>query len=286
MLPGDVATSILGQWATPHSLDVLRQQLGLYRPAYVRYAEWIGHFVVGNWGVSLTMNEEVRPLVLHRLSNSFVLAAIAFGFIVPLSVGMGVVAGLKRGRWPDTVISVVGLAGLALPEFVLGVLLMMLFSLWLKVLPPSSSIPPDSSPLGNMKALVLPTLALSLVIFGYLSRMTRISLVGVMGSDFVRTAVLKGLPSGVVVVKHALRNALLPSITVTASLVGWLLGGLVVVESLFSYPGLGSLLMEAALHKDIPVLEAVGMVIALVYACSNLVADLLYAFVNPQIRYD
>jgi peptide/nickel transport system permease protein len=179
----------------------------------------------------------------------------------------------------------VGISGLAIPEFVSGVLLILLFSLTLHVAPASAQIPTGQSPLSVLPALILPALTLALTLFAYISRMTRASAVEVLGSDYVRAAVLKGLPMSQVVSRHVLRNALLPTITVIGAQIGWLVGGLVVVEHLFGYPGLGDLLLFAALNKDIPLLEACVMVVASVYMLANLGTELLFGVLNPRIRY-
>ncbi len=285
ILPGDVATAVLGRWATAESLEVLRARLGLDQPALIRYFKWLIGMARMDWGTSLSMNVPVFPLVMRRFGNSLVLASMAFILVVPVSLSMGVAAGLRKGSWFDGVVSVVGLAGLALPEFVTGVFLIIVFGLWLKVLPASSAISQDASPLRNVESLLLPSMALGFVIFGYISRMMRSSLADVMGKDYIRTAVLKGLPRSSVIFRHAVRNALLPTVTVIASLVGWMVGGLVVVESLFSYPGLGRLLLDAAMRQDLPVLQATTMVVAVTYVGANLAADVAYALLNPRIRY-
>jgi peptide/nickel transport system permease protein len=260
-------------------------KLALNRPAAVRYAEWLRYFVAGDWGQSYTMNVPVAELVFQRLRNSAMLAGLAFLIIVPFSTGMGLLAGIREGKTLDHVVSILGLSAIALPEFVSGVFLIVVFGLWLNWLPPSAAIPPSANPLQSLRVLILPCLTLMLVDFAYIARMTRAMTAEVLHSDYVRTAVLKGLPMRAVLLSHVLRNALVPVITVIASQVGWLLGGLVIVETLFAYPGLGSLSLAAALGHDLPLLEAIGMLMAIVYSTSNLVADVLYAYLNPRIRY-
>jgi len=285
LLPGDVAIFILGQQATPDLLAVLREQLGLNRPPPVRYVTWLTHFVSGDWGRSLALQVPIAELVLSRTANSLVLAGLALVLTVPVSIGLGLVAALQAGRFVDRLISVVGLSGLALPEFVSGVVLIVVFSLTLHVAPASAQIPTGASPLSVLPALVLPAVTLAVTLFAYISRMTRVSAVEVLASDYVRTAVLKGLSMPEVVVRHVLRNALLPTVTVIGAQIGWLVGGLVVVEHLFGYPGLGDLLLFAALNKDVPLLEACVMMVASVYMLSNLGAELLFGVLNPRIRY-
>jgi peptide/nickel transport system permease protein len=285
LLPGDVAIFILGQQATPETLAVLRAQLGLNEPAPERYVTWLLGFVRGDWGHSLALQVPIADLVLSRTANSFVLAGLALIITVPVSIGFGLIAALRQGRFADRAISLVGISGLAIPEFVSGVLLILLFSLTLRIAPASAQIPTGQSPLSVLPALILPALTLALTLFAYISRMTRASAVEVLGSDYVRAAVLKGLPMSQVVGRHVLRNALLPTITVIGAQIGWLVGGLVVVEHLFGYPGLGDLLLFAALNKDIPLLEACVMVVASVYMLANLGTELMFGVLNPRIRY-
>lgn len=285
LLPGDVAVFILGQQATPESLAVLRTQLGLNEPAPVRYVTWLAGFVRGDWGRSLALQVPIADLVLSRTANSLVLASLALLVTVPVSIGLGLLAALYNGQAADRIISLVGLSGLALPEFVSGVLLILLFSLTLHLAPASAPIPTGASPLSVLPALILPALTLAVTLFAYISRMTRASAIDVLASDYVRTAVLKGLPLRAVIGRHVLRNALLPTVTVIGAQIGWLVGGLVVVEHLFGYPGLGDLLLFAALNKDVPLLEACVMVVASVYMLSNLGAEVLFGVLNPRIRY-
>jgi peptide/nickel transport system permease protein len=285
LLPGDVAIFILGQQATPDLLAVVRQQLGLNEPPPVRYVTWLTHFIRGDWGRSLALQVPIAELVLSRTANSLVLAALALVLTIPVSIGLGLLAALRAGRFADRLISLVGLSGLAIPEFVSGVVLIVIFSLTLHVAPASAQIPTGASPLTVLPALVLPAITLAVTLFAYISRMTRASAVEVLASDYVRTAVLKGMPMSQVVVRHVLRNALLPTVTVIGAQIGWLVGGLVVVEHLFGYPGLGDMLLFAALNKDVPLLEACVMVVASVYMLSNLGAELLFGVLNPRIRH-
>ncbi|HZS93050.1 MAG TPA: ABC transporter permease [Chloroflexota bacterium] len=283
--PHAVAVAVLGQYYTAQDVQTTIHQLGLDRPAPLRYVQWITHFVVGDWGRSYTLNVPVAEIVFERLRNSAVLGGLAFVIIVPFSVVMGLLAGLREDRLLDRVVSIVGLSAIALPEFVSGVFLIVIFGLWLGWLPASAAIQPNANPFQSLSALIMPCLTLMLVEFAYIARMTRATTAEAMGSNYVRTAIVKGLPTHIVLRKHVLRNALLPVITVIASQIGWLLGGLVIVETLFAYPGLGNLWLGAATGHDLPLLEAISMLMAVVYTVSNLVADLLYAYLNPRIRY-
>lgn len=285
LLPGDVATSILGNQATPQDLATLREQLGLNRPVHERYLSWLGGIAHGDWGTSLALQVPVGPLLVARLERSLTLAALAFGLGVPLAILLGVVAGVARDRLPDHLISVGTLIAVSLPEFVTGSVLIVIFASWLHLLPPSSLIVPQATLFEALPSLVLPALTLTMVMLAHTARMTRASMIEVLGSNYIRTAILKGLPWRRVVFRHALKNALLPSITVIAINVGWLIGGLTVVETVFGYAGLGRLLIEAIQNRDVPLLQAVALLVAAVYALSNLIADLLYMRLNPRIRY-
>jgi peptide/nickel transport system permease protein len=283
--PHAVAVGVLGQFYTPLQVQTVIHQLGLDRPLPVRYVDWITHFVRGDWGQSYTMNVPVASIVFQRFRNSVVLGGLAFVVIMPFSVLMGLVAGVYEDSLLDRVISIVGLSAIALPEFVSGVFLIVIFGLWLGWLPPSAAIQPDANPLQSFSVLILPCMTLMLVEFAYIARMTRTTTAQVLASNYVRTAILKGLPMRTVLIEHVLRNALLPVITVIANQIGWLLGGLVIVETLFAYPGIGSLWLAAAEQHDLPLLAAISMLMATVYALANLTADLLYAYFNPRIRY-
>jgi peptide/nickel transport system permease protein len=249
----------------------------------VRYWNWASDFVRGDWGTSPVQNVEVRPYVLGRFKNSLILAAFAFVLIVPLSITFGVVAALNYGKALDRFITITGLSVIALPEFVMGVFLIVVFAVQLGWFPVISQVP-GTNPVDWFRQLLLPALPLMFVLFGYVSRMARAGTVDALQSDYARTAVLKGLPRRTVVRRHVLRNALLPTITVVAVQIGYLVGGLVVVESLFSYPGIGQLILTAATGHDLPTLEAAVLLIALVYTVANLLADVLYAVLNPRVR--
>ena len=285
LLPGDVAVMILGSEATDETLTALRTQLGLDQPATTRYVNWLLGAARGDFGESLRMRTDVGPLVLERLKNSFALAGIALVVGVPLALGLGIIAGLRKDRPADKAITITTLLGISVPEFVIGSVLIMIFaSIW-PILPATSMIDPQANPLESMKFLILPAATLVMVTLAHTARMTRSSVIRVMRTDYVRTAILKGMPRGRVIVRHVLPNALLPSITVIALNVGWMIGGLIVVETVFAYPGLGQLMIFAVTNRDVPLVQAVALLVALVYAVANLGADVLYAALNPRIRY-
>jgi peptide/nickel transport system permease protein len=284
LLPGDVARIILGREAGQAAVEALRAELGLNDPPPVQYLRWLGRFLAGDWGQSYSTNTLIQPLVLQRLGASLRLAWLTLLIAVPSAVALGVLAGLNENRWLDHVISLGSLAVVGLPEFVTGVLLIQLFAFRLRWLPANSSVREGTGFLDALPMLILPALTATLVLLAYIARLTRAGVVEELKQPYVRTAVLKGLPRAVVVVKHVLRNALLPTITVVAISFGWLIGGLIVVENVFNYPGLGRLLVFAIDRRDLPLLQAITMITVLGFALANLAADLLYAYLNPRIR--
>ncbi|UCC88983.1 MAG: ABC transporter permease [Anaerolineales bacterium] len=402
--PGDVARHILGQFATPEQVELLRDQLGLDEPIYVRYVDWLvgndwrlkgligmplkraqvseyddpGWWAVGpdgtlkqwrvkkkegmveirispdgereevlfdSWqldengeeifwgvdnanhvvlwrkasqeqkvgpasagrtmteasgddyypirkgllrgdpGISQRTNRPVGPTLLRRLRNSFTLAAIAFALIMPIALFLGILAGLREGRSTDRAVSLFSLVTTSIPEFASGVFLILVFAFWLKILPGAAIFTSDVAPWTEPKLLILPVLTLTLVEVGYVTRMTRASMIEVMNAPYIRTAHLKGLPYLRIVTRHAIRNALMAPITVIMLHVNWLVGGIVVVESVFGYPGLGMYLLDSALFKDVNAIEAGAMVMGALAVGTQLIADIIYTFLNPRIRY-
>lgn len=285
ILPGDVATMILGTSATPEDLAALRERLGLTRPAALRYLDWVSGTVRGDWGTSLLYKVPVRPLVLDRLRQSTLLAALALGVAVPLSIALGVVAAVRRGRWVDQVTGLVTLLAVSLPEFVWGTILILALAYWWPVLPPSSMIDPRASLATMAPSLVLPVLTLVLGLLAHMTRMIRASMIEALEHPFVQAARLRGLRPRVVILRHALRTALLPTVGIVAINVGYLIGGIFVVETVFAYPGLGRLFVDAVNHRDVPVIQMAALAVAVSYALANLAADLAYAYLDPRIRY-
>jgi peptide/nickel transport system permease protein len=285
ILPGDVARAILGQEATPEDLARLHAELGLDRPAPERYVTWLSGVLRGDPGKSLRLGIPAGPLIWERLQRSLVLGGLTFIVAVPLALALGVVAGLYRDRLPDYAISMSTLVAVSLPEFVTGSVLILVVAAWLGLLPPTS-MQATMLPLHQaLPYLVLPVATLTLVMLAHTARMARASMIEVMSSPYIRTAILKGLPWWRVVLRHALPNALVPAITVVAMNTGWLIGGLVVVENVCGYAGLGRLLVEAIQDHDVPVLQAIALIIAAIYGIANLCADVLYTRLNPRIRY-
>lgn len=284
LLPGDVAQVMLGQFATEQAVANLRAELGLNRPVYIQYLDWLTSFVRGDWGESMVSRQPVQPMIISRLRNSAMLGSVALLFYVPLGILLGVIAALKREKVVDQAISGITMAFVGLPEFVTGLILIAVFALSLKWLPANSSIQPDASFREALPALILPAIAVSLTSLGYVARMTRASTIDVLQADYVRAAELKGLPTGQVLIRHVLRNALLPTVTVIAIGIGYLIGGLIVVEQLFGYPGLGRLLVYGIQRRDLVLIQACSMVVVTIFCLSNLAADLLYGVLNPRIR--
>jgi peptide/nickel transport system permease protein len=284
VLPGDPGRAILGNLAAESSVRALDHQLGVDRPVTTQYWSWLAGLVRGNMGQSYQFRSAVEPFIRAALINSVKLGALAFIIVVPLGILGGVFAALHAGRGADRTISVTGLSAATVPEFVSGIVVIVIFGVWLKVLPVSASAGPGASAASQLDHLILPVIPLVLVLFGYIARMARAGTIEALDSDYVRTATLKGLSRSVVIRRHVLRNALLPTITVIATQTGYLIGGLVVVETLFNYQGIGNLIYKAAQAKDFPMLEAGVLTIGVVYMIATLIADMLYTVLNPRLR--
>ena len=284
-LPGDPARAILGRSATPASLAALRRQLHLDRPVIEQYLTWVTGLLHGNLGTSLAAQEPVTTLLSPRLVNSAVLVALAAVVSIPLSIAIGAWAAFKREKAFDTASSNLLLILAALPEFVVAVVLVILFATTVfHVLPAISTVPPGSRPWNNWTALVLPTLTLVIAVAPYVARIMRASMVEVLESDYVEMARLKGLPERTVLVRHALPNALGPVFQVIALNLAYLAGGIIVVEFVFNYTGVGSAIQEAVVNHDLPVVQALAMLIAAVYVILNLLADVATILVTPRLR--
>jgi peptide/nickel transport system permease protein len=286
VLPGDVGRAVLGPLADQHAVDLYNSAHGLDRPIYVQYLDWAGNFVRGDMGESLQYNgSSVWGLLGPGFGNSLKLAGVAFLLVVPLSIIGGAIAALTQGRLTDRVITITGLSLTAVPEFVTAIALIAIFGVGLGWLPVTAHAPSGSGPLTQLRYLLLPAGALVLVLFGYIARMARAGIIEALDADYTRTAYLKGLGLTTVVWRHVLRNALLPTIAVIATQTGYLIGGLLVIEKLFNYPGIGQRIYTAAQNKDFTVLQSGVLLIGLVYLAATLVTDALYVFLNPRIRY-
>ncbi len=283
VLPGDVGRSILGPLASPEAVATINHQLGADRPAVEQYGRWMSALLRGDMGMSYVFRSPVAPFVAAALLNSLKLAGVAFVLVVPLSIGAGVLAAMRAGRWVDRAISIAGLSLTVVPEFVSSIALILVFGVWLRWLPISAATRPGTDALEQLRHLILPALPLVLILFGYIARMARAGTLEALDSDYARTATLKGLPRALVIWRHVLPNALLPTITVVAAQVGYMIGGLVVVESLFRYQGIGSLILTSARGKDFPMLEAGILTVGAIFVATTLVADTLYTLLNPRL---
>lgn len=283
VLPGDAASAILGRSATPEQKELYRKQLGLDKPLPVQYWNWISGVAQGDLGTSVASQLPVTTFISQRAGKSLVLALAALLVLLPVSFAFGVWAGVRRDRPVDHVISVASLALIALPEFVTGTLLVAFIAVTLKLLPPTSIIESGGA-LSNPKLLVLPVLTLCVTAAPYVIRMVRAGVSEAMSADYVQMARLSGIPERRVVLRHALRNALAPTVQVLALTVQYLIGGIVIVETVFAYPGLGQGLVQAVVARDIPTVQGVAMLLAAIYIVINIAADLVVVLLIPKLR--
>lgn len=284
VLPGDVASRILGRDATAETLAQLRVELGLDRPAPVRYAAWLGGLVTGDLGQSLASSRPVSEILAPRIFNTVLLSAYAFLIYLPLTIIPALLQALNRDRATDHAFSVVTLVLLSVPDFLLATILLLTFVVMIPVLPAISLVDQTSTAWEYFRAMTLPAFTLAIVMAVYAVRMLRDNLIEVLDSDYIRMAELKGLSRRRVLLRHALPNALVPTLNVTALNLAYLVGGVVVVEKVFSYPGFGSLLVDSLQLRDLPVIEATVMIAAFVYVAANLIADVAAILLNPRLR--
>lgn len=285
LLPANVAYLILGAFATPEQVRALELKLGLTDPVWQQYLRWAGGFITGDLGVSTLMNRPVGPMLLEALQRSLMLTGLSFVLIAVIGVGLGIVAALRHGRPLDHGVSIATYLGIAVPEFFWAIVVIIVFAAWLGWLPASGYEPISAGVWEWAKHLIAPTITLVFGHLAHVSRLTRSSMIEVMQSPYITAARAKGLPEREIVLHHALRNALLPTITVLALDFGRLMGGIVVIETVFAYPGLGRLVVFSIQNRDLPTLQAAILVVAAIYALANLLADLLYARLNPKIRF-
>ena len=276
---------MLGRDASEEAVAEYNHEHGTDRPAVVQYVDWLGGIVRGDLGESLAREQPVWDILEPALVNSMKLAVLAFLLVVPFGILGGVFAGLRVGRPTDRTITVVGLSLAVVPEFVTGLVLILVFAIWLGWLPVTAQWEPGAGALTQVKHLTLPAMALVIVLFGYIARITRAGVVEALDADYTRTAYLKGLPRKTVIRRHVLRNALMPTIAVIATQVGYLVGGLVAIEYLFNYQGIGLMVLQAAQQKDFTLLTAGVLIVGTVYLVFTLVADILFALLNPRIRF-
>jgi peptide/nickel transport system permease protein len=284
ILPGNVAYAILGEFATPAAVAQLEAKLGLNDPLPVQYWRWLDAMLHGDFGMSIVMSRPAGPLIAEALGRSALLAGLAFSLIAAGGISLGLYAATHRGRASDKVLTLAQFVLIAVPEFFWAILAVLVFASWLNLLPATGYAPLDAGVADWAAHLVLPVLVLSFGLVAHVSRLTRSSMLEVLDSRFVLAARARGLPERRVLWRHALPNALLPAITVLAIDAGLLIGGIVVAETVFAYPGLGRLLVYAIERHDLPLLQVGMMVVTAIYALANFVAELLYAALNPRIR--
>jgi peptide/nickel transport system permease protein len=286
ILPGNAAVMILGEFATPTQLRELELELGLDRPWHLQYLTWIGSILSGNWGMSMRLSVPVADMIAEAFWRSAALAAAALVTVTLIAIPLGVVAALWRGTRADLGISIFAYLGTAVPEFVTATMLLVFMAApdrgWF---PAGGYVPFSESAVGFLYHMCLPAATLSVVLTAHIARQVRSEMSDVLRSDYVRAARLKGLPERTVILRHALRNALAPAVAVISLDVGYLLGGIIVVEEVFAWPGLGRLIIYALQNRDLPVIQAATLVLATVYALSNLLSDLVIAVLDPRVRY-
>ena len=285
MLPGDTAQAILGQSATPVALANLREALGLNEPALTRYFKWLGHALQGDLGVALTNGQDIAKSIGQRFGNTLFLASCAGAIAVPLAIMLGLIAARYNGRWPDKLISGVTLATISLPEFVAAYFVIFLLTQVIPVFQPVSMVFPGMTFWQKLNAVALPVIVLVMVVLAHMMRMTRAAILNVMQSAYVETAELKGLTPMQVIWRHALPNAIAPIISVVVINLAYLVVGVVVVEVVFSYNALGQYLVDHVAKRDLPVVQAVGIIFAAVYIGLNILADVLGIVANPRLRH-
>ncbi|MDX8444543.1 ABC transporter permease [Mesorhizobium captivum] len=285
ILPGDVAQAILGQSATPESLANLREQLGLNQPAYIRYFHWLGGVVTGDLGTAMSSGQDIATSIKERLWNTLFLAFWAAIVAIPLAITLGLIAVRYRNGWVDKLISGVALASTSFPEFFIGYLLVFYFAVQHQWFPAISTVYEGMSFGERLQAIALPAAALTLVVLAHMMRMTRAAILNVMQSAYVETAELKGLSAFAVIRRHAFPNAIAPIINVVMLNLAYLVVGVVVVEVIFVYPGMGQYLVDHVTKRDVPVVQAVGLIFAAVYITLNIIADIAAIVANPRLRH-
>lgn len=286
ILPGNAAVMILGEYATSDQIAAVEERLGLNRPWIEQYLDWVGGVLAGDWGMSLRLSQPVAALIGSAVINSTLLATTSLLCVTLVAIPLGVAAAVRQGGAVDLLIGLFAYLGASMPEFVTATLLIVFLAAPERGLFPAGGFVAPHEDFGRFLAHVaLPTATLSLVLMAHIARQTRSEMADVLGSDFVRAARLKGMPEVAVVRRHALPNALAPTIAVISLDVGYLLGGIIVVEEIFAWPGLGRLLIYALENRDLPVIQGITLVMAAVYAASNLASDLLIAAIDPRVRY-
>ncbi len=285
ILPGNVALLILGPNASPESIQALKAQMGLNQPLYLQYFDWVLGLLQGDMGTSLRYEEPVVALITEKLPRSLLLAFAATFVAVTLSIPLGVYSAVHQNEPSDVATSLFAFVGISLPIFLWGLVSILVFAVWLDLLPTGGYVSPMESPVRALKHLVLPAGSMGFALTAYIMRMTRSSMLEVLSEEYIKLARAKGMTQRVVVLRHALRNAIIPVITVIAFQFSYAFGGVVVLEKVFYWPGIGQLTLTAIQSRDIPLIQGCIIVVALIYMASNFAADLLYAYFDPRIRY-
>lgn len=286
VLPGDPSLSIVGsEGASEAMVQNLRQELGLDKPIVVQYFKWLGALVSGDFGISIRTRAHVLTLFGQRLPVTLELLFFGILFALLIAVPMGIFSALRPNTWVDTAGTVIAVSGVAMPQFFLGMILILVFSIWLGWLPSSGYVSPADNLLGNLKGMILPAISLGSVVAAEIMRQLRSSMLEVLNEEYIQTARAKGVPEFQVIIGHALRNALIPVVTLLGMRIGRLIGGIVIIEVVFSLPGIGRLLMNAVLFNDFPVLQTGVLLVALAVTFLNLLADVSYSFLDPRIRH-
>ncbi len=285
LLPGDAAQALLGQAATPETVEALRLRMGLDKPGYIRYFTWLGGIFQGDFGVSIANGREISDLIGGRFRNTLFLAAFAAVISVPIALLLGVLAALYRNSLYDRFVNVVTLSSISTPEFFVAYILIVLLSVKGGFFPSISNISPDTPLLEQLYRCILPVMTLTLVVVAHMMRMTRAALINLMASPYIEMAVLKGIPKSKVVTRHALPNAWAPIINVIVLNLAYLIVGVVVVEVVFVYPGLGQLMVDSVQQRDLPVVQACSLIFASTYVLLNLTADILSILTNPRLLH-
>jgi peptide/nickel transport system permease protein len=284
LTPGDPAAVILGDQATPENIARLREQLGLNDPLPVQFARWFGNMLRFDFGESIFLGEPVTQALLNRVQPTVLLTLYALTFQILIGVPAGVLAAVRHNSLLDRVLTVIAISGSAIPTFFMGILLILIFAVRLRWLPAGGYVPLSEDPVAHFKAMLLPAFALGFSSAGLLARMVRSSMLDVLREDYVRTAFAKGLPEQLVIIRHALRNALIPALTIIGISVGALLGGAVVTETVFTIPGMGRLVVQSIARRDYPVIQGAIVAIAMTYVLVNLLVDVLYVYTDPRVR--
>lgn len=284
LTPGDPAAVILGDRATPEDIERLREQLGLNEPLPVQFVHWFGNMLRLDFGESIFLGEPVMQALRDRAEPTILLTLYALLFQVVIGVPAGVLAAVRHNSILDRVLTVIAISGSAIPTFFLGILLILIFAVRLRWLPSGGYVPLGEDPVAHVKAMLLPAFALGFSAAGLIARMVRSSMLDVMREDYVRTAFAKGVPEKLVIIRHALRNALIPALTVIGISAGALLGGAVVTETVFTIPGMGRLVVQSIARRDYPVIQGAIITIAMAYVLVNLIVDLLYVYTDPRVR--